>query len=246
MKDHQTNKNDSLTKEDLINHVQEILTSAKDSFKLATGQLYPVDATPLINAAKSRGWQSLDYGVDYQDQSKGLLVRLSKENDQYDNGIYLLHQFNPDPKTGKAPLMLEVVIPNSRDKSKLIKKTIDQITNFIDGLDTSDLRVFDYNQIFAYVIANAVVKPLAKEYFPGDLAKRARFQVMYMIRFLSDTASFYGGQDDIQEELINASPYTIKMLIDQYSDKDLEKLAKKAQKEAIDRAKALKQKDGDH
>lgn len=227
--------------EEIIKKAENILEKSFDKFKLKNGKLTKDKTSKLIIEAKSRGWQSLNYTAEYEDGSKGLLVKLSSDDNKYDNGVYLLHQFNVDPKTLKAPLTLEVVIPNTRDKSQLIKQRIDQITNYITGLDNSDLRPFDYNQIFAYVINNVVVKPLAKAYFEDDLEKQARFQVMYLIRFLSDTASFYGSPENLKEELVNASPYTIKQLIDQYSDKDLEKLAKKAQKEAIKRAKKQKE-----
>ena len=170
----------------------------------------------LKQSAINLGYESLKHKVKYKDNSEGLIVQMGEQARKYNNGVYILRHLKD--KDGKGSLVLEIVVPNSKSKQNLITRKVDQINTFLDELDTSDLQVYDYAEVLGYVINDWVVKPLAKSLFPGDSElsklKRTRFSMLYLSRFMYHSAMINAGTKVINEELVNAEPFTIKQMIE--------------------------------
>lgn len=171
-------------------------------------QIESVTSGELFDFAPSIGYAPYPYGTTYQDGTHGVLMRLPDNDNKYNNGVYMLHKL----KGGE--IVMEVIVPNTRDKGNLIQTLTDSITNHVDGLDTFNLNVYDYVDIWGLVIANTVVKPLAKTLFPADAVKREKFTDLYMPRMLANIARLYAGDSKLFEEGINSEPYVVKMMID--------------------------------
>ena len=186
----------------------EISKQALDNLKQLGYEIHPVTDGELNDLVPSIGYESYGWGTDYDDGTKGVLMHLPDNANKYNNGVYMLH------KLAGGEIVMEVIVPNDRDKGALIQQFTDQISNYIDGLDTFDLTVFDYTEIFGLVLANSVVKPLAKTLFPDNKLKQAKFTDLYMPRFLSNMAHMYVGDGKLFEEGVNSEPYVVKIMID--------------------------------
>lgn len=186
----------------------EISKQALDNLKQLGYEIHPVTDGELNDLVPRIGYESYGLGTDYDDGTKGVLMHLPENANKYNNGVYMLH------KLAGGEIVMEVIVPNDRDKGALVQKFVDQISNHIDGLDTFDLTVFDYTEIFGLVLANSVVKPLAKTLFPDDKLKQAKFADLYMPRFLSNMAHMYVGDGKLFEEGVNSEPYVVKIMID--------------------------------
>lgn len=180
----------------------------------------------LESIAFNLGYKSLNAGNTYEDGSRGLLIQMN--NTTYNNGVYMLHLNN------NGEYLLETVVPNTADKGMLINQVVSDITGFIDGLDTADLGVYDMVEIYGHVIANTVVKRLAKTLFPNNKTLQTQFITVYMPRFLSNVAILYNGytgeadrakfleelkEYNVNEERLNSEPYVLKMMLE--GDPDL-------------------------
>lgn len=199
----------------------EISKQALDNLKQLGYEIHPVTDGELNDLVPRIGYESYGLGTDYDDGTKGVLMHLPENANKYNNGVYMLH------KLAGGEIVMEVIVPNDRDKGALVQKFVDQISNHIDGLDTFDLTVFDYTEIFGLVLANSVVKPLAKTLFPDDKLKQAKFADLYMPRFLSNMAHMYVGDGKLFEEGVNSEPYVVKIMIDNATNEHVnEKSAK--------------------
>lgn len=217
----------------------EISKQALDNLKQLGYEIHPVTDGELNDLVPRIGYESYGLGTDYDDGTKGVLMHLPENANKYNNGVYMLH------KLAGGEIVMEVIVPNDRDKGALVQKFVDQISNHIDGLDTFDLTVFDYTEIFGLVLANSVVKPLAKTLFPDDKLKQAKFADLYMPRFLSNMAHMYVGDGKLFEEGVNSEPYVVKIMIDnvtkeqanEKSAKDKsDKMTEKSAKDKVDNA----------
>lgn len=173
----------------------------------------------LENLAPQFGYTSMGYGTTYDDGTKGLLISMDEDHNQYNNGTYMLHKL----KDGK--LVMEVIVPNNKDRGDLIQKHVDEIVNHVDGMDLSDLQIYDQAEMWGFVLAQAVVKPLTDSIYPNagtdlqEKVKRARFINLFMPRFLANIAHLYAGDDQMKEEAVNSEPYVLKLMIDSNTDK---------------------------
>ena len=217
----------------------EISKQALDNLKQLGYEIHPVTDGELNDLVPRIGYESYGWGTDYDDGTKGVLMHLPENANKYNNGVYMLH------KLAGGEIVMEVIVPNDRDKGALVQKFVDQISNHIDGLDTFDLTVFDYTEIFGLVLANSVVKPLAKTLFPDDKLKQAKFADLYMPRFLSNMAHMYVGDGKLFEEGVNSEPYVVKIMIDnatkeQANEKSAEdksdEMTEKSAKDNVDKA----------
>lgn len=197
----------------------EITKEVWDNLKQMKYETYKITDGELYDMVPSLGYVCLGYGTTYKDGTKGVLMALSPDDNKYNNGVYMLH------KMSGGEIVMEVIKPNTNDKGSLITHVIDSITNHIDGLDTSDMGVYDFTEAFGFVIANSVVKPLAKSLFPNDMSKQERFTLLYLPRFLANVAYVYSGDKNIREEGVNSEPYVLKMMIDNETKKSAEEKA---------------------
>lgn len=191
-------------------------------------KLIVLNSPEIENMAKKMAYEPMNIGTIYNDGTQGLLVQLSEKHNKYNNGVYMLHF------TSEQQYVLEVIVPNNRSKDDLIRKITDQISIFVENLDTGDLDVYDFAEVYGFVIANTVVKHLAKSLYPDDKAKQHQFNMLYTSRFLAQVAQIHAGSKEIQEEAVNSDPYMFKMLIDGVSMSDLipETEAKETQDDA--------------
>lgn len=192
----------------------ELPQIAKDNLKQLGYEIEPVESGELFDMVPSIGYEAFGFGTTYEDGSKGVLMTLPEDKNKYNDGIYMLR------KLDGGQIVMEVIVPNSKDKGNLIMTLSDDITNHATGLDMSDIEIFDQAELWGFTLANAVVKPLAKSMFPEDKAKQERFVMLYMPRFLSNIAHMYAGDDKLFEEGVNSEPYVVKMMIDQYTKED--------------------------
>ena len=107
-----------------------------------------------------------------------------------------------------------MLIPNTADKKDLITKTVANLENYIETLDTADLDVYDTIRVFSHVVANTTVKQLAKALFPDNELKQFHFVDIYYPRFLSNMARYHLGDKDLREETVNTEPFVVKLMID--------------------------------
>lgn len=208
--------------------MEELSTEILENLKKLKVKESKNDNHFLANSAKRLGYESLGYKVTYEDKQEGLLIKMPKDHDKYNNGIYILRKLdvnvNDKNETG---LVLEVVVPNTKSKGTLITNLTNQISTFLDGLDTSDLTTYDYAEIVGYVVNNWVTKPLAKVLFPDDPLKQERFLMLYPARFLAHSAMINAGRDGIYEEAVNSQPFVLKQMIDNETDHKTDTQTKK-------------------
>lgn len=196
-------------------------TDVKDVCDSLGLKLHETQNPVLVTMAHNLGYEPLGYGTIYEDDTTGILISMSEENNKYNNAVYMLHLL------GGGEYVLETIIPNTADKSVLVRETVSKISGFIESLDASDLGVYDFVEIYGYVIANTVAKRLADKLFPNDSNKREAFVLLYMPRFLANVSILYSGvqkavmgeedkslKDKINEETVNSEPFILKMMME--------------------------------
>lgn len=199
----------------------------------------PVTSNFLTDKAPEMGLASLDYQIDYPDGTTGLLVTWNESHNKYNNGVYALKQLADDK--GHGAIVMDVIVPNTKSKSEIVQKLIDQMTARLDEFDTAGLDVYDFAEITGQVATNLVTIPLAKNLYPDDKLKQERFIMLYTSNFLSAAGMINAGIDVVYEETVNAQPYLLKMMIDRetakhgLSEKDNQDLAKDIAKQLQNR-----------
>lgn len=188
-------------------------------------ELYETSNTRLSHLIKQFGYQPLGYGADYEDGVQGELMTLPNDKNKYNNGVYMLIE----QKDGAT--VMQTIVPNTKDKGDMIQKAVDSITTHVTGMNMDDFELFDYIEMWGYVIAETTLKPLAKTLYPETKndsaeeralkkAKRERFVLLAMPRALVNMAHYYTGDEAmVEEERVNSEPYVIKMMIDQETNK---------------------------
>lgn len=175
-------------------------------------ELEEVTSGELFDMAPSIGYNALGYGTTYKDGTKGILMEPDGDLKIYNNGTYMLH------KMQGGEIVMEVINQNTANKGDLIQKISDEITTKINGMDLLNLNTFDFTEIFGNVVADIVIKPLATTLFPDNPEKQERFALLYLPKFLANTAYLYAGNEHVMEEGVNSEPYVLKMNIDQVTD----------------------------
>lgn len=190
----------------------EITSQIKENIKHLGYEMEPISSGKLYDMVPSLGYESYGIGINYPDGTKGVLMSLPEDKNEYNNGVYILRELP------KGEIVMEVIVPNSKDKGDLILKSVDTLTTSYLGMNVEDLQLFDMIEIWGHVIAETTLKPLAKSLFPNDETKRERFVLLYMPRLLSNAAHMFVGDDTLMEEAVNSEPYVVKMMIDQQTD----------------------------
>lgn len=171
----------------------------------------PASAAKLVNLALTMGYTPVGEEIDGVIYPYGtedsVVVQLRQDLNAYNNGVYFYKEVN-------GAYVLEVLIPNTADKKDLITKTVANLENYIETLDTADLDVYDTIRVFSHVVANTTVKQLAKALFPDNELKQFHFVDIYYPRFLSNMARYHLGDKDLREETVNTEPFVVKLMID--------------------------------
>ena len=110
---------------------------------------------------------------------------------------------------------------NKYNNGNLIRHLVGEITTFVENLDTSDLDTYDFAEVYGFVIANTVVKHLARAMFPEDKDQQQHFTMIYLSRFLAHVAQIHAGDENIREEAVNSDPYLFKMAMLGIAEEDL-------------------------
>lgn len=156
--------------------------------------------------------QQMGYQLVFNDSNEPLCTQegpiVMMKNREYNNGLYI---FRKD----ETNYYLQVVKPNTIDKSSLITKVIHQIEDGIRRVSMEDLDAFDLTQIYAHVLVNQVVKTMAKQAFPESAKQQQNYINVYLPRFLANIARYYLADGALKEEAVNSEPYIVKVMIEQ-------------------------------
>lgn len=168
----------------------------------------------LLDKAIQYGYKAIEpYTVKEHDNVIGLLVKYHDQNT--DNGTYYLEIQNDNT------VQLRVDSPNTIANFEKTQKIIDEIKLALDKTDIKKLNTYDFVTLYATLIQDTVILPLAQQLYPEDLKKQYIYKEQYMNVFLNDVLNYHLAEDSeqINEITINGKPYWFKQLIEeQYSD----------------------------
>lgn len=168
----------------------------------------------LLDKAIQYGYKAIEpYTVKEHDNVIGLLVKYHDQNT--DNGTYYLEIQNDNT------VQLRVDSPNTIANFEKTQKIIDEIKLALDKTDIKKLKTYDFVTLYATLIQDTVILPLAQQLYPEDLKKQYIYKEQYMNVFLNDVLNYHLAEDSeqINEITINGKPYWFKQLIEeQYSD----------------------------
>lgn len=168
----------------------------------------------LLDKAIQYGYKAIEpYTVKEHDNVIGLLVKYHDQNT--DNGTYYL-EIQKD-----NTVQLRVDSPNTIANFEKTQKIIDEIKLALDKTDIKKLNTYDFVTLYATLIQDTVIVPLAQQLYPEDLKKQHIYKEQYMNVFLNDVLNYHLAEDSeqINEITINGKPYWFKQLIEeQYSD----------------------------
>lgn len=168
----------------------------------------------LLDKAIQYGYKAIEpYTVKEHDNVIGLLVKYHDQNT--DNGTYYL-EIQKD-----NTVQLRVDLPNTIANFEKTQKIIDEIKLALDKTDIKKLNTYDFVTLYATLIQDTVILPLAQQLYPKDLKKQHIYKEQYMNVFLNDVLNYHLAEDSeqINEITINGKPYWFKQLIEeQYSD----------------------------
>lgn len=129
----------------------------------------------------------------------------------FNDGFYIFRNDN-------GAYLLEVLKPNTVDKSELITTIIQTADNLLSQVNVSDLEIYDLTQVYAHLLVNQVVKPMAQHIYPDNPVKQERFVRIYLPRFMANAARYYMGDSTLVEEAVNAEPHVVRVTLDGTSD----------------------------
>lgn len=168
----------------------------------------------LLDKAIQYGYKAIEpYTVKEHDNVIGLLVKYHDQNT--DNGTYYL-EIQKD-----NTVQLRVETPNTIANFEKTQNIIDEIKLALDKTDIKKLNTYDFVTLYATLIHDTVILPLAQQLYPEDLKKQHIYKEQYMNVFLNDVLNYHLAEDSeqINEITINGKPYWFKQLIEeQYSD----------------------------
>lgn len=168
----------------------------------------------LLDKTIQYGYKAIEpYTVKEHDNVIGLLVKYHDQNT--DNGTYYL-EIQKD-----NTVQLRVETPNTIANFEKTQNIIDEIKLALDKTDIKKLNTYDFVTLYATLIHDTVILPLAQQLYPEDLKKQHIYKEQYMNVFLNDVLNYHLAEDSeqINEITINGKPYWFKQLIEeQYSD----------------------------
>lgn len=168
----------------------------------------------LLDKAIQYGYKAIEpYTVKEHDNVIGLLVKYHDQNT--DNGTYYL-EIQKD-----NTVQLRVDSPNTIANFEKTQNIINEIKLALDKTDIKKLNIYDFVTLYATLIQDTVILPLAQQLYPEDLKKQYIYKEQYMNVFLNDVLNYHLAEDSeqINEITINGKPYWFKQLIEeQYSN----------------------------
>lgn len=168
----------------------------------------------LLDKTIQYGYKAIEpYTVKEHDNVIGLLVKYHDQNT--DNGTYYL-EIQKD-----NTVQLRVETPNTIANFEKTQNIIDEIKLALDKTDIKKLNTYDFVTLYATLIHDTVILPLAQQLYPEDLKKQHIYKEQYMNVFLNDVLNYHLAEnsEQINEITINGKPYWFKQLIEeQYSD----------------------------
>lgn len=168
----------------------------------------------LLDKAIQYGYKAIEpYTVKDHDNVIGLLVKYHDQ--KTDNGTYYL-EIQKD-----NTVQLRVETANTIANFEKTQNIIDEIKLALDKTDIKKLNTYDFVTLYATLIHDTVILPLAQQLYPEDLKKQHIYKEQYMNVFLNDVLNYHLAEDSkqINEITINGKPYWFKQLIEeQYSD----------------------------
>ena len=129
----------------------------------------------------------------------------------FNDGFYIF-------RNDSGAYLLEVLKPNTIDKSELITTIIQTADNLLSQINVSDLEIYDLTQVYAHLLVNQVIRPMARHIYPDDPVKQEHFARIYLPRFMANAARYYIGDTTLIEEAVNAEPHVIRVAIDGSED----------------------------
>lgn len=168
----------------------------------------------LLDKAIQYGYKAIEpYTIKEHDNVIGLLVKYHDQNT--DNGTYYL-EIQKD-----NTVQLRVDSPNTIANFEKTQNIINEIKLALDKTDIKKLNTYDFVTLYATLIQDTVIVPLAQQLYPEDPKKQHIYKEQYMNVFLNDVLNYHLAEDSkqINEITINGKPYWFKQLIEeQYSD----------------------------
>ena len=162
---------------------------------------------------RSLGYQPTYYDDELLVTDLGPIVTMAKR--EHDNGLYIFRQAD-------GAYLLDVVVPNTVDRSALVSEKVQQLDNLFSQVDLSDCDIYELTQICAHVLGNQIVKPLMSTITTNEL-ELAKASDIYFPRFAANMARYYLGDSKLMENAVNTEPHIVKLMLDASNDIELPK-----------------------
>ena len=173
-------------------------------------KLMTFEESSLDEIIPSLGYQFVTYSDGKRIQTeRGMIVTAFDRT--FNDGFYIFRNDN-------GAYLLEVLKPNTIDKSELITTIIQTADNLLSQVNVSDLEIYDLTQVYAHLLVNQVVKPMAQHIYPDNPVKQEQFVRIYLPRFMANAARYYMGDSTLVEEAVNAEPHVVRVALDGTSD----------------------------
>jgi len=169
-------------------------------------KLMTFEESSLDEIIPSLGYQFVTHSDGKRIQTeRGIIVTAFDRT--FNDGFYIFRNDN-------GAYLLEVLKPNTIDKSELITTIIQTADNLLSQVNVSDLEIYDLTQVYAHLLVNQVVKPMAQHIYPDNPVKQEQFVRIYLPRFMANAARYYMGDSTLVEEAVNAEPHVVRVALD--------------------------------
>ena len=169
-------------------------------------KLMTFEESSLDEIIPSLGYQFVTHSNGKRIQTeRGIIVTAFDRT--FNDGFYIFRNDN-------GAYLLEVLEPNTIDKSELITTIIQTADNLLSQVNVSDLEIYDLTQVYAHLLVNQVVKPMAQHIYPDNPVKQEQFVRIYLPRFMANAARYYMGDSTLVEEAVNAEPHVVRVALD--------------------------------
>ena len=191
----------------LTNDEFDVIKKNIDALEL---HLMTFEESSLDEIIPSLGYQFVSHENGKRIQTeRGMVV--SAFDRTFNDGFYIFRNDN-------GAYLLEILKPNTVDKSELITTIIQTADNLLSQVNVSDLEIYDLTQVYAHLLVNQVVKPMANHIYPDNPVKQEQFIRIYLPRFMANAARYYMGDSTLIEEAVNAEPHVVRVAIEGSSE----------------------------
>jgi len=169
-------------------------------------KLMTFEESSLDEIIPSLGYQFVTHSDGKRIQTeRGIIVTAFDRT--FNDGFYIFRNDN-------GAYLLEVLKPNTIDKSELITTIIQTADNLLSQVNVSDLEIYDLTQVYAHLLVNQVVKPMAQHIYPDNPVKQEQFVRIYLPRFMANAARYYMGDSILVEEAVNIETHVVRVALD--------------------------------